>query len=75
MIADEIVFSLTPRERQVLAWLCAGHSSKAIAADLGIMPRTVESYINNMRLKLGAVNRTHLVAIAIGCGLCAADGK
>jgi DNA-binding NarL/FixJ family response regulator len=71
----EHVARLTSRERQVLASLCAGHSSKVIAAEMHIMPRTVESYINNMRNKLGAANRTHLVAIAIGCGLCAADGK
>jgi DNA-binding NarL/FixJ family response regulator len=74
-MTQETMHTLTSREHEVLAALCAGHSSKVIATELGIMPRTVESYINNMRYKLGAANRTHLVAIAIGCGLCAADGK
>jgi DNA-binding NarL/FixJ family response regulator len=71
---DEPVARLTSRERQVLASLCAGHSAKVIAAEMHIMPRTVESYVVNMRNKLHAANRTHLVVIAIACGLCGADG-
>lgn len=60
---------LTPREREVLLSVCEGQSSKQIGRKLGIRPQTVEAYINHMRMKMGATNRCHMVAIAIGHGL------
>ena len=47
----------------------SGLSSKQIAADLGIAPRTVESYIEHIRLKMGANNRSHMTALAVARGL------
>ncbi|WNO54643.1 response regulator transcription factor [Stakelama saccharophila] len=61
---------LTARERDVLAEVCIGRSSKEIALRLGIRPQTVEAYVARMRLKLGATNRCHLVALAVHQGLC-----
>ena len=61
---------LTPREREVLLALCAGQTAKQIGRDLGIRPHTVEAYIEHMRMKLGASNRCHLVALAVMQGLC-----
>ena len=61
---------LTPREQEVLRAVCAGHTSKQIGLELGIRPHTVEAYIEHMRMKLGAANRCHMVALAVGHGLC-----
>lgn len=41
-VASARFASLTSREREILDLLVAGHSSKAIAAILGISPRTVD---------------------------------
>lgn len=65
---------LTPREREVLRAVCAGHTSKEIGLELGIRPHTVEAYVDHVRMKLGAANRCHMVALAVGRGLCA-DGE
>ncbi len=52
----------TPREREVLALLLAGHSNRHIAADLAIAERTVESHLSSMFEKAGVVSRAALVA-------------
>ncbi len=52
---------LSRRERQVAMLLCEGKTSKEIARDLDISPRTVESHRANMIGKLGARNSTDLV--------------
>ena len=38
------IASLTPRQREIMELVLAGHPSKNIAADLGISQRTVESH-------------------------------
>lgn len=52
---------LTERERMVLALLLRGASSKEVARDLGISPRTAEFHRANIIGKLGARNTTDLV--------------
>jgi DNA-binding CsgD family transcriptional regulator len=52
------VDSLTPREREVLAWVAAGKSNAQIAAILGTMPRTVAKHLERVVEKLGVVSRT-----------------
>jgi two-component system CheB/CheR fusion protein len=42
--ATRLVASLTLRQRQIMELILAGHSSKSIAADLGISQRTVEHH-------------------------------
>ena len=65
---------LTPRERDVVWLVGTGHSSKQIALVLGITPKTVESYVERARLKLNAVNRSHLMARAALLGLLEEQG-
>lgn len=61
--------SLTPREREVLEGLVAGHPNKVIAHTLGISPRTVEIHRARVMDKLEARNLSTLVRMAIAAGI------
>lgn len=61
--------SLTPREREVLEGLVAGHPNKVIAHTLGISPRTVEIHRARVMDKLDARNLSTLVRMAITAGI------
>ena len=61
--------ALTGRERDVLDGLVRGDANKAIAADLGISPRTVEVYRANLMIKLCVGNLSALLRIAFAAGL------
>jgi LuxR family quorum sensing-dependent transcriptional regulator len=56
---------LTQREREVIAWASQGKSAWETGEILNITQRTAEQHLANAAHKLGAVNRTHTVAIAI----------
>jgi len=62
--ADELIDTLTPREREVLTLLASGRSSKQIAYELVISPRTLGTHTQHILRKLGVHNRTQAVAIA-----------
>lgn len=59
---------LTPRETEILEIVTNGHSAKEVAVRLSIAQRTVERHIENIRLKLQAKNRVHMVKRAIILG-------
>jgi len=54
---------LSPRQSEVLWLLADGLSTKAIAARLGLDVKTVESHLKALLGKLGARDRTQLVAM------------
>jgi DNA-binding CsgD family transcriptional regulator len=56
---------LTRRELEVLAWVARGKSAREIAGILHIGKRTVDEHVQTATRKLGALNRTHAVAIAL----------
>jgi DNA-binding NarL/FixJ family response regulator len=60
---------LSPREREVLALVSAGHSNKAIAEELYISPNTVKTHVASLLNKLHASTRVELAAIATTYGL------
>jgi two-component system, NarL family, nitrate/nitrite response regulator NarL len=60
---------LTPREREVLARVAAGQTSKQIAAALAIGVRTVETHRENLKRKLGASSVATLIRYALTHGL------
>ena len=67
---------LSDRELGVLQLLAEGSTSKEIAADLGLRPKTVENHRARILDKLGVANSAAAVRIAIAEGLVASgDGK
>lgn len=56
---------VTEREREVLALLAEGLQLEEIGQRLGIGAETVRTHVRNASDRLGALNRTHAVAIAI----------
>lgn len=61
--------ALTTRQRHIGTLLVAGFSYKKIAATLGITPRTVESHIENMRIRLGMRTTMQLVVLLTSSGI------
>lgn len=57
---------LTPRQRQVMDRVLAGHPSKNIAADLKISQRTVENHRAAIMQRTGATSLPALARLAIG---------
>lgn len=57
--------NLTQRETECLAWSSRGKTMPEVAEILGVRPRTVAFHLENARLKLGASNVTHAVAICL----------
>ncbi len=62
------IASLTPREKEVLDGLLAGHPNKTIAFDLGLSPRTVEVHRANVMTKMAASSLSELVRMALSAG-------
>jgi LuxR family transcriptional regulator, quorum-sensing system regulator BjaR1 len=60
---------LTEREREVLTWAAAGKSGWDISELLSIGRRTVYEHAQTATRKLGALNQTHAVALALQDGL------
>jgi len=61
--------TLTPRERQVLQLVGEGHSTKAIAAVLGISVKTADTHRTKLMDKLDIHQTAGLVRYAIRSGL------
>ncbi|CUH69739.1 Transcriptional regulatory protein LiaR [Thalassovita autumnalis] len=59
---------LSQRETEVLSGLCAGHSNKEIARDLGLQEVTIKLHVRTLCKKLDARNRTHAAVIAKEAG-------
>jgi len=66
---DELLESLTRREREVLQMLAAGLANKEIAARLAISDHTVKFHVASILGKLGASTRTEAVSAGIRRGL------
>lgn len=62
---------LSPREREVLDEVLAGLGNKAIALRLCISEDTVKSHVKAIFRKLGARDRAHAVALAVGTAVMA----
>lgn len=58
----------TSREREVLAELCCGRSTKRVAEELGVSTTTVRNHVQHLLAKFGAHSRLELVAMAFEDG-------
>jgi DNA-binding CsgD family transcriptional regulator/tetratricopeptide (TPR) repeat protein len=65
----EVPFSLTDREREVLALVAAGRSNGQIAATLFISPKTASVHVSNILAKLGVAGRVEAAGVAHRLGL------
>lgn len=52
------------REQQCLQFTIQGYTAKMIAKELGLSYRTIESYLDNLKTRLGANSRRELIQIA-----------
>jgi DNA-binding NarL/FixJ family response regulator len=66
---QEAASELSPREKEVLALVANGQSSREIAAGLGLSVRTVENHRGNIMHTLGARNTADLTREAMRLGL------
>jgi DNA-binding NarL/FixJ family response regulator len=60
---------LSPREREILVQIASGRSTKQIARECAITPKTVANHVNNMYQKLHLRHRGQLVLYAAQQGL------
>ena len=60
---------LSPREQEALTLLALGYSRAQIAQTLSISEHTLRVYVESALFKLGALNTTHAVLVAIAQGL------
>ncbi|MEV6981517.1 response regulator transcription factor [Sphaerisporangium sp. NPDC051017] len=61
--------TLTPREREMAAWVATGRSNDEIAKELVISPDTVRTHVSRAMVKLHARDRAQLVVFAVRSGL------
>jgi DNA-binding CsgD family transcriptional regulator len=61
--------ALSPRETDAMTLLAMGHSRAQVAESLSISEHTLRVYIESARFKLGAINTTHAIAVAMSRGL------
>lgn len=60
---------LSARERQVLELIVEGHTSAEVAAQLGVSPKSVDTYRSRLMAKLGIEDLPALVKFAIRHGM------
>ena len=63
--AQRQMADLTPRQREIMDMVLAGHPSKNIAADLGISQRTVENHRASIMKRTGTKSLPALARLAI----------
>jgi len=61
--------SLTPREKEVMAWVTSGLLNKQVAAEIGVTEITVKVHRGNVTRKMGAKSLADLVRMADMLGI------
>lgn len=68
-VEPSILTPLSPQQTDCLKELAMGFGIKKIGKNLGLSPRTVEHYLNNLKIKLGCKSRSELIVQAVMRGL------
>jgi DNA-binding NarL/FixJ family response regulator len=68
---DEVLASLTAREREVLDLIAAGLTNEEIAGELVVTSGTVKTHVNHIYFKLSVRNRSEAVIYAFDHGVAA----
>lgn len=66
---DKLYETLTPREKETLAWLTKGVSNKEIARSLDLTESTIKVHVQNVLRKLNLHSRVQAAVYAIEHGL------
>ncbi len=64
-----LLASLTPRQREVLAFIAKGFTLKETARLMNLSPKSVDSHMHRIRNRLGIHDRVHLALFAVRTGL------
>ncbi len=67
--AEELVSSLTPREREILSLVGGGLPNREIADSLNLSTDTVKDHLRRVYTKLGAETRLHAARVAWYAGV------
>ncbi|WP_442482404.1 response regulator [Aeoliella sp. SH292] len=67
--ADSPFNKLSAREKEVLGLIAQGHTNQAVADQLDVSVKTIESYRSRLMEKLGLQNRADLTRFAVEQGL------
>lgn len=68
-VAPDALPLLSAREREVLVLTVEGYSAREISCRLGISPKSVDTYRDRTRTKLGLRHRSEMVRFALNAGL------
>ena len=68
-LSQSNVVPLTSREMQILRAIAKGHTTKRMAADLGLAAPSIETHLHNVFRKLSASNRGEAVSAGLKVGL------
>ena len=63
-VRQDLLTTLTEREREVIAAMAKGASTTGIALELGISPATVQSHVKNILGKLGVHSKVEAISVA-----------
>jgi two-component system response regulator DegU len=56
---------LTPKEMDVLRYLCQGYNNPMLATELNVSLNTIKTHLKNIFMKLGVTDRTEAVVLAL----------
>lgn len=67
--SNDVIKTLSPREREILLLIARGDSNKLIARELSIADTTVKIHVQHILRKLGLSSRVQAAVYATNCGL------
>ncbi len=70
---EQIIYHLSPREKEVLHKVCSGFTIKEIAYDMNLSVHTVQYYHRNVMTKLKVKRTSDLIVFAMQSGLYIPD--